>query len=80
MPISIPEQDSSPSSSDSAKKIAIPVGTVVGTITVGGITYYLYKKRKNKQNQQPTNIQNNDNQSFELAGASQPTVRSGDFG
>jgi hypothetical protein len=64
------------SSSDSIKKIFIPVGAAVGTITVGGITYYLYKRRKNKQNQQANNSDNN-NQLFELANASRPTIKSG---
>ena len=31
-----------------AEKIAIPVGTVVGVVSIGGATYLIYKKRKKK--------------------------------
>jgi len=61
------------------EKIAIPIGTVVGTITIGGVTYYLYKKRKNKQNQQSGN-QDNNTQLFELINTSQPTIKSENTG
>jgi hypothetical protein len=60
--------------------IGIPVG-IIGTVTIGGITYYLYKKRKNKQNQQANNQDGNLNDElFELANISQPTVKSENIG
>jgi hypothetical protein len=52
-PTSITSSSASPATSpivaDSylTKKIAIPVGTVVGVITIGGVTYLVYKKSKN---------------------------------
>jgi len=51
------------------EKIAIPVG-VVTTITIGGVTYYLYKKRKAKQ----ANDQNDDIQLFRLDNNSHLTM------
>ena len=74
----MPNYDSS-NNSHLVEKIAIPVGAVVGTITVGGVTYYLCKKRKSKQSRQVDN-QNDGNQLFELVNVSQPIVKSENTG
>ncbi|CAH1756535.1 15478_t:CDS:2 [Entrophospora sp. SA101] len=60
------------------EKIAIPIGATIGAITVGGITYYLIQKRKNKPllvsgntEQEVTNNQNEKDFSEVIASTSQ---------
>ncbi|CAJ0908524.1 13444_t:CDS:2 [Entrophospora sp. SA101] len=41
------------------KKIAIPVGTIVGVAAVSGVTYYLISRKRKKKNNSSTQEQNN---------------------
>ncbi|CAJ0757611.1 2353_t:CDS:2, partial [Entrophospora sp. SA101] len=47
-----------PSDLQLTEKVAIPIGTVVGVVTISGITYYLIRRRR-KNNNSSTQEQNN---------------------